>query len=251
MPFGRISAPRAAVPIIIQSQSLRRIIASNKHNPVPFFSRRLPARRLPLFLLGALASFAQHDAESLHIQNLEIFAGKRVMVQAHTRLRTRNDFQEFFQSRFGPILNVQVNRRVTAIGGYYFIHQRYPGGVERNWEEFNRYFGGASVRVLDRPSWSVDWRGLGERFHTIPGGDFTRLRSRATLTRSWRNWQSLGTFEVLHARNTTTVRSSASLIRRINRNLLLGFGYEFRQYNNGSVAHIVVTNTTFQIGRKE
>jgi len=187
----------------------------------------------------------------LLIQNIEIFADKRVMVQAHTRLRTRNDLQEFFQSRFGPILNIQVNRRVTAIGGYYFISQRFPGGEARNFEEFNRYFAGASIRILDRPSWSLDWRNLGERFHSIPDGDFTRLRSRATLTKSWRDWQSLGTFEVLHARNTTTVRSGASLIRRINRNLLLGFGYEFRQYNNGSVAHIVVTNTTFQIGRRE
>lgn len=218
---------------------------------MPFSSRRIPVRRLLLFLLGSLTALAQQDAESLHIQNLEISAGKRVMVQAHTRLRTRNDLQEFFQSRFGPILNIQVNRRVTAIGGYYFISQGFPGGEARNFEEFNRYFGGASIRVLDRPSWSLDWRNLGERFHSIPDGDFTRLRSRATLTKSWRNWQSLGTFEVLHARNTATVRSGASLIRRINRNLLLGFGYEFRQYNNGSMAHIVVTSTTVQIGRNE
>lgn len=207
--------------------------------------------RFALLLFCSLSAFAQHDAESLHINNVEIYFNKRVMLQAHTRLRTRNDYREFFQARFGPILNYQVNRRVTAITGYYFINQRYPGGAGRNWEDFNRYFGGTSIQVLRRPSWMVDWRSLLERFHTIPGGDFTRFRNRAMLTKSWKTWQAIGTAEILYAQNKPTVRLGTGWNRRMNRNILWGFGYELRQYNNGSIGHVVVTNTIVQTGRRE
>ncbi len=207
--------------------------------------------RFVLLILGSLAAFAQNDAESLHINNVEMFLNKRVTLQAHSRVRTRNDYREFFQARFGPILNFQVNRRVTAIGGYYFIDQRYPGGEGRNWEDFNRYFGGTSIQVARGARWFVDWRSLVERFHTVPGGDFTRVRNRAMFTKSWQNWQALTTVELLYAQNKPTVRIGAGVNRRINRNLVMGFGYELRQYNNGSIGHVVVTNTTFQTSRKE
>lgn len=207
--------------------------------------------RFVLLILSSLAAFSQNDAESLHINNVEMFLHKRVTLQAHSRVRTRNEYREFFQARFGPILNFQLNRRVTAIGGYYFIDQRFPGGAGRNWEDFNRYFGGTSIQILRRPSWVVDGRTLVERFHTIPGGDFTRFRNRAMLTKAWHNWQAISTVEVLYAQGKPTLRVGAGLNRRMNRNLLMGFGYELRQYNNGSIGHVVVTNTTFQTSRKE
>ncbi len=207
--------------------------------------------RFVLLVLCSVAAFAQHDAESLHITNVEISLSKRLLLQAHTRLRTRNEYREFFQARLGPILNFQVNRRVTAIGGYYLIDQRYRKSTGQDWEDFSRYFGGTSVQVYKRPSLAVDWRGLIERFHSIPGGDFTRVRNRATLTKTWSTWQTFGTFEVLYAQNTPTVRIGTGLNRRLSRNLLMGFGYEFRQYSNGTKGHIIVTNTTFQTGRKD
>lgn len=208
--------------------------------------------RVALLMTSALCALAQQDAESMHINNTEFGLGKRTTLQIHSRLRTRENYSEFFQLRFGPIVNYNVNKRVTAIGGYYFIDQRYAAVSKPHWEDFNRFFGGASVRLVNRKQFTLDWRNLVERFHLIPGGDYTRVRSRASA--GWtvkRKWMPLATFEVLRAQNIASVRIGGGINRRLNREVTAGVAYEMRQYPNRSIGHVVVTNFTYQPGRKE
>ncbi|MBM3787588.1 MAG: DUF2490 domain-containing protein [Acidobacteria bacterium] len=208
--------------------------------------------RVALLLSLSLGAFGQHDAESMHINNTEFAVSKKAMLQVHTRFRTRDAYREFFQLRFGPILNYNVHKRVTLIGGYYFIEQRFPSPRKRQWEDFNRYFGGASVRLVDRKRLTLDWRNVIERFHTVPGGDYTRVRTRASLGTSFKRvWLPLTSFELLRAQDRFTVRAGAGINRRINREIVAGFGYEMRQYPNRSIGHIVVSNFIYQPGRKE
>ena len=187
----------------------------------------------------------------MHITNFEFTLNSRTTVQLHSRLRTRDAIREFFQVRFGPIVQFNVNPRVTAIGGYYYIDQHYPGRQAAEWDDFNRYFGGASVRLVQRRKITVDWRNLAERFHTIPGGDFTRLRSRGSVNLNRRSWTTLGTFEVLRANGTTFFRTGGGISRRMYRVLTVGLGYELRQSPSRALSHIIVTNVLIQPQRKE
>lgn len=187
----------------------------------------------------------------MHITNLEFTLNSRTTLQLHSRLRTRDAIREFFQVRFGPIVQFNVNPRVTAIGGYYYIDQHYPGRQAAEWDDFNRYFGGASVRLVQRRKITVDWRNLAERFHTIPGGDFTRLRSRGSVNLNRRSWTTGATFEVLRANGTTFFRTGGGINRRMTRVLTMGFGYELRQSPSRALSHIIVTNVLIQPQRKE
>lgn len=207
--------------------------------------------RFALLLLGSLCLSAQNDAESMHIQNVELTLHPRVMVQLHSRLRTRNEYREFFQTRLGPIVNLQVTKRVTAIGGYYYIDQRYKPASGPRWEDYNRYFAGGSVRWFKTTNWTLDSRHLAEQFLAVPGGDYRRYRNRSIVSRYWKDWQLLQSSEILYAQRTPTYRIGAHVLRRMNRNLLLGVGYEIRQNQNRSLSHVVVTNVTYQTGWRD
>jgi hypothetical protein len=187
----------------------------------------------------------------MHISNLDLTLNRRTTLQLHSRFRTRDAVREFFQVRFGPIVQFNVNPRVTAIGGYYYIDQHYPGRQAAEWDDFNRYFGGASVRLVDRPKITVDWRGLAEKFHSTPGGDFTRLRSRGGVNLNLRTWMPYGTFEVLRANDTVFFRTGGGINRRMSRVLTMGFGYELRQAPTRALSHIIVTTVLVQPQRKE
>jgi len=207
--------------------------------------------KISIVVLAGATLFAQHDAESMHITNLEFTLNSRTTLQLHSRLRTRDAVREFFQARFGPIVQFNVNPRVTAIGGYYYIDQHHPGRKAAQWDDFNRYFGGASVRLVQHRKITVDWRNLIERFHKIPGGDFTRVRSRGGVNLNFRQWTTVGTFEMLRATNVTFFRTGAGINRRMNRVMTMGLGYELRQAPNRALSHIVVTNVLIQPQRKE
>ena len=112
----------------------------------------------------------------MHVNSVQLTLSQRATVLIQTRLRTRQAYQEFFQARIGPVLNFDAGRRVTLIGGYYFTAQHYPALKTSQWVDHNRYFGGASVRLVNRGAWKVDWRNLIERFQDTPKGDYTRFR---------------------------------------------------------------------------
>ena len=131
---------------------------------------------------------AQHDAESMHVTNVELTPFKKTTLQFHSRLRTRDAYREFFQARFGPIIQYAASDRVTLTAGYYYIDQHYPGRKPKEWEDYNRYFGGTTIRLVNHKTYKVDWRTLLERFHTIPGGDYTRVRTRGGVNWTWRKW---------------------------------------------------------------
>ena len=117
--------------------------------------------------------------------------------------------------------------------------------------DHNRYFGGASVRLVNRGAWKVDWRNLIERFQDTPGGDYTRFRSRGGAGRTRRDWTATATMEGIYAQSRATILIGATVDRRLNRELITGIGYEFWQYPDRSVGHIVITNITWQPGSKQ
>ena len=145
----------------------------------------------------------------MHVNSVQLTLSQRATVLIQTRLRTRQAYQEFFQARIGPVLNFDAGRRVTLIGGYNFNAQHYPALKTSQWVDHNRYFGGASVRLVNRGAWKVDWRNLIERFQDTPGGDYTRFRSRGGAGRTRRDWTATATMEGLYAQSRATVRLGA------------------------------------------
>lgn len=204
-----------------------------------------------LLALAGGALFAQHDAESMHINNMELFLKKGATLQIHTRIRTRDAYREFFQARFGPILFYSLNKRVTAIGGYYFLRQHYPGRRSTEWEDFNRYFGGGLFTLRRTRKTVLDQRLLVERFHQAPGGDFNRVRTRTAFYKTSGMWLPYSHFEVLRSHGASYFRTGLVMNRRVHRTTTMGLGYEIRMAPDRSWAHIVSSTVLFQPQRKE
>ncbi|MBM3752684.1 MAG: hypothetical protein FJW38_01740 [Acidobacteria bacterium] len=197
------------------------------------------------------AVFAQHDAESMHINNMDLVLNKRTTVQMHMRFRTRDAFREFFQFRFGPILQYRVNKNVVGIAGYYFLNQNYPNRQPAGWRDYNRYFGGAVFTLKRTRRTALEQRLLIERFHLIPGGDFNRVRTRTSLAKTSGTWLPFSHFEVLRSNDRWYFRSGLVMNRRMNRTTAMGLGYEVRLAPDRSWSHIVSTTVLFQPQRKE
>lgn len=180
----------------------------------------------------------------MHIQNVDFQIGSKAVLQLHTRLRVRDDWSDFYQARFGPILTYNLRPRLQAIAGFYYIDQRSRG--TRRWGDYNRFFGGFSTRLVTKPKWTLDSRTLVERFTQTGGIDYTRGRTRGTLQLPRGNWMPWFTAEALYAQDRATFRLGGHLSRRMAHGVTTTFGYELRQYTDRSYGHILVTQFLFR-----
>lgn len=197
--------------------------------------------KLRIWAFALFPAFAAQgdDLESLHIVNFNFDLKPGWTLQLHTRTRTFENVSSFNQFRFGPILMWQASPRFTALTGYYSItqntrvvHRDYP--VHRVW-------GGGQYRVLRQESWSIDARGLMERHVSPEFNDYWRMRSRAMLNVRSRVGMPYLSGEALLQQGIWYGRYTAGLQWQLDKRILVGAGYEYRQSPRGPGSHIIAT----------
>lgn len=195
-----------------------------------------------LLALGARIVSAQ-DVESLHLLNAFFKPTEKLTLQAHMRVRTNNDLSSFFQARGGPIATYALRPRFSLIGGYYYIGQENTRRTDV--DQFHRAFGGGQVTLVKNQRMTLEARTLVERFVATPTGDFTRARQRFLFQKQGQGILPYLSVEGLVARNRGTVRVGAGITRQISPQMQMSMGYEMRQYQDGHLGHILVTNLQF------
>ncbi len=179
------------------------------------------------------------DIESLHIANINFDLKPGWTLQLHTRARTFEDISAFNQFRVGPILMVQVKPRFTALGGYYYIEQNTR--VTHHTYPLHRVWGGWQYRFLRGESWSVDGRSLVERHISPQSHDYGRWRNRAMLNFRSPIGMPYISGEALLQQGVWYGRYAAGLQWQVEKRVLLGAGYEYRQALAGPGSHIITT----------
>lgn len=179
------------------------------------------------------------DWGGLHVVQGDIDLTKRFTLQVHTRVRTNDRFGDYFQSRGGPIGFFRLTKRVSLVGGYYFIDEEDAAGKLKN---FHRFFGGAQYRLTGGRKWTLDGRTLLEQFQGLGMGNFKRGRQRLTLT--------LGQGKVRPFFQTEGLRQQGAWVGRfaggVNvRNFAVG--YEMRQSVHGGQMHLITTTMTMRM----
>lgn len=183
------------------------------------------------------------DIESLHQFNAFFKPTDKLTVQSHLRVRTNENISSFFQIRGGPIAYFAVKPRVSLIGGYYFIGQ--ASQVHDDIDEFHRAFGGVSVAVLKKSQFTLESRTLVERFVSTPSGNFFRGRQRLMVQKQGKGLLPYFSVEGLAVAHRETVRVGVGILQQVSPKLQLLVGYEMRQYTNGRVGHVLVSNLQF------
>ncbi len=183
------------------------------------------------------------DVESLHQFNAFLKPTDKLTIQAHFRLRTNENVSSFFQVRGGPIATFAVRPRVSLIGGYYFIGQ--ASRVHDDIDEFHRAFGGVSVAVLKTPRFTLESRTLVERFVSTPSGSYSRGRQRLMVQKQGKGFLPYFSVEGLAVAHRGTVRVGVGVLQQVSPRMQMQMGYEMRQYTNGRVGHVLVSNFQF------
>jgi hypothetical protein len=207
-------------------------------------------------LLGALATLSLglgvcQDLGSLHIFNGDIALGKNGLLQLHTRVRTHQQLQQFFQFRGGPIYYHNYRPWLQAIGGYYHIDEDKPDGKIHG---FHRYFGGGQFLTPTGKAARFEARTLLERFENTrrgdPHSDFWRVRERFWLTLGRRSIRPYGQAEFLRQHGELLTRAGSGVLWRTQaRDVFLG--YEFRQLPGGSHLHLLTSNMTMRLRQRQ
>jgi hypothetical protein len=209
-------------------------------------------RKSDLLILAAISAAAPlHAADlgSLHIFDARFNVSPRASLVLHTRFRTYEDFQSFYQFRIGPIVTIPLTGPWSAMGGYYYLQQ---DRLQRaGLDDFHRAFGGINGR------WNIPGRThlesltRYERFLGVPAHDFNRFRQGFSWEIPRRRVAPLFTFETLLTRvplgeaktiwTKTTFRSQALLGIKISSNFQMRTGYEYRQDAVGPSIHNIIT----------
>ena len=198
---------------------------------------RLFAVLLPLLCFG-------QDWGSLHIVNGNLSFSKKLMVQLHSRVRTNQDFREFFQARNGLIANYQIRPRLILIGGYYFLSEQ---NAPEKFNNFHRVFGGGQVFLPLSKDLMLESRTLTERFIGTPRDSYMRNRQRLWLTFGKRTVKPFVQAEALLQRGVPTGRfgSGIQITSRGGHNFFVG--YEIRQLQSGGHIQLIATNFQFRL----
>lgn len=193
--------------------------------------------RLAIFLVALQVS--ADDLESLHVVNCNFDLKPRWTLQLHTRARTFEHVGSYNQARVGPILMWQASPRFTALTGYYYISQNTR--VTHNPYSIHRVWGGGQYRVLRSESWSVDARGLMERFASARLSDYWRWRNRVMFNKFTRIGMPYVSGEALLQQGIWYGRYTAGMQWQVQKRLLVGAGYEYRDAARGPGSHIIAT----------
>jgi hypothetical protein len=199
-----------------------------------------------ILLLLPWAVLAQ-DWGGLHMVNGDLPLNGKMTLQLHTRLRTNENFSDYFQTRGGPILFYKKAPRLTLVSGYYFIDEETQNGSLSN---FHRMFGGLIWHVPTTTRVKLEARSLVEQFIGTRSGNFVRVRERLWLTYGQRKLRPYAQVEGFLHQGIATGRFGVGgqLVLSGGRDLF--FGYEFRQQPNGTTLQLITSNFQFRLGPK-
>ncbi len=199
--------------------------------------------RLGVIILLAATSVSAQDVESLHQFNAFLKPTSKLTLQGHLRVRSNDNIRNLFQFRGGPLAYYALKPRLSLMAGYYYIGQevRFRGDIDA----FHRGFGGVQTQLIKNSRMVLESRTLIERFVFTPAGDFTRGRQRLYWQRQGRGLMPYASVEGLYAQRRGTVRVGVGVLRQLSPTFQMGMGYEMRQYNNGSIGHLLTSNLQF------
>ena len=197
-------------------------------------------------LLLPLACGAQ-DWGSLHIVNANLPLGERLMLQFHSRVRTNDNFGDYFQSRGGAIASYRVRPKMSLIGGYYFADEETRSGAR---SDFHRFFGGASFALPSPRRVKLEARSLLERFVGTSRGDYFRARERMVVSFGTGKLRPYLQLEGLVQQGIVTGRFGAGAQFLMGGGRDVSIGFEHRQLASGGYIQLITTNFQFQLRAK-
>lgn len=192
--------------------------------------------RMSLLCATTVTAFA--DVQTQHIMDSSVGIGAFEPLW-HFRVRTTPQGGGVAQIRFGPILNFDLNERVTLIAGYYFTRTK----ENLSWRTTHRSFGDVEGVVWKRVA-EVDVRSLMERYTVISGPDYSRFRNRIRLSPLGATAPYVG-FEVfIDGAGLRSMRYSAGIRRNISSKLSADLGYFYEDGWSGTVRDRHMIGTT-------
>jgi hypothetical protein len=159
----------------------------------------------------------------------------------HLRARTKPEGGGLFQIRTGPILEFDLNERVTLIAGHYFTRDQGEG----RWRTINRPFGGAELIAYDGAAVDVEYRSLLERF-IIPGEpDYFRFRNRLRLSPHGVTAPYVAVEVFVDAQGARSTRYGAGVRHVIDREFIVDVGYFFENRRSMPAGERHMFSTSF------
>jgi hypothetical protein len=189
------------------------------------------------------------DWGTLHIFDTRFNVSPRASFVFHTRVRSYQNFGNFFQYRVGPIATIPLTKRWSAWGGYYYSEQARLR--QKGLDDFHRAFGGLIGRWNAPGHTTIETLTRYERFFGVPAHDYNRYRHRFSWEVPRGPVAPILTFEGLVTRiplgpekvvwTKTTFRLQALLGFRISSDVRMRAGYEYRQNALGPKIHHIMT----------
>ncbi|MBX9601694.1 MAG: DUF2490 domain-containing protein [Bryobacteraceae bacterium] len=182
--------------------------------------------------------------ETQHAAEAAFPLSRKVELTLHTRVRTQPNGLGLYQGRVGPILEIDLAPRLTAIGGYYYTVQ---SDQEEDIRGTHRFFGGLKGAALETRMVEAELRSLIERFDSS-GPGFNRYRHRLRLTTPAKVAPYAGV-ELFHdAGGWRSTRYSGGIRWATSGRFELDFGYFFENRRNllGPDRHMVTTSFHFR-----
>ena len=205
-----------------------------------FLRRRLPLKVLSRLLIWLLlASAATAEIQTQHAFDTS-FRMKQFEILWHFRVRTQPEGGGLFQVRTGPILEVDLNDRVTVLAGSYFTRER----EERHWTTITRPFAGGEVMVWGRAV-EVDWRSVLERFIVADEPDYFRFRNRFRVSMRGDRAAYGGVEIFVDADGVRSTRYSAGLRRTFRGDFIIDIGYFFEDRRPNPLGERHMFSTSF------
>jgi hypothetical protein len=158
----------------------------------------------------------------------------------HFRVRTKPEGGGLFQLRTGPILEFDLNERITLIGGYYFTRQEN----EQHWITANRPFAGGEIELWDRAI-EVDWRSLVERVVISHEPDYFRFRNRFRISPPGTTAPYVGVEFFVDAKGLRSTRYLAGVRRTLAKDYTIDFGYFFEDRRPAPAGERHMFSTSF------
>jgi hypothetical protein len=193
--------------------------------------------RLAIWLL--LASAATAEIQTQHALDTS-FKAKQFEVLWHFRARTQPQGGGTFQVRTGPIFEVNLNDRVTALAGCYFAREK----EEDRLNTITRPFAGGEVMIWGRGV-EVDGRSILERFLVAEEPDYFRFRNRVRVSLPRvRVWYA-GVEIFVDANGVRSTRYSAGVRRTFRGSFIVDIGYFFEDRRPNPLGERHMFSTSF------
>ena len=193
--------------------------------------------RVVACLLLARAAIAEIQTQHAFDTSIKVKAFELLW---HTRLRTTPEGGGLAQLRTGPILEFDLNDRVTLLAGSYFTREK----EQSQWNTITRPFAGTEVAIWERAV-EVEWRSILERFLVENDPDYFRFRNRFRVSMRGNRAAYAGVEIFVDADGFRSVRDAAGFRRTFQGDFIVDIGYFFEDRRPHPLGERHVFGTSF------